>query len=116
MAPMARTWAFVQTRSENNGVKGARRAIISGGRSTGVSPGSVACVPPSILVNDPRDLLANLAKVELESSSEFLARLHRSLPSRPRIEPGNLATVSRRNVTRLAWLPPVGQETEKLPY
>src|SRR5512142_1140239 len=36
IAPTARTWALAQARSENNGTKAASRAMISGGRSTGV--------------------------------------------------------------------------------
>lgn len=36
IAPTARTWALAQARSENYGAKEASRAMISGGRSTGV--------------------------------------------------------------------------------
>jgi hypothetical protein len=36
IAPTARTWALAQARSENKGAKAASRAMISGGRSTGV--------------------------------------------------------------------------------
>src|SRR5512142_1740398 len=35
MAPTARSWALIQTRSENSGAKVTRRATISGGRSKG---------------------------------------------------------------------------------
>src|SRR5512135_1834325 len=73
-APMARSWALVQTRSENNGAKVARMATISGGRSTGVISRPTACVPPSILVKDPRGLPANLAKVEGEGGDRFEIR------------------------------------------
>src|SRR5512135_1337313 len=74
-APMARSWALVQTRSENNGAKVARMATISGGRSTGVISRPTVCVPSSILVKDPRGLPANLAKVEKQRQAQDAVRL-----------------------------------------
>src|SRR5512135_1095838 len=67
MAPTASIWALAPARSETNGAQAASRAMISGGRSTGVvSRVGGSSTPPSILVNDPLDLRANLAKVELQ--------------------------------------------------
>src|SRR4051812_44521518 len=90
-APMARSWALVQTRSENNGAKVARMATISGGGSTGDVSRRMACVLPSILVNDPLGLPANLAKVEFYGALTIAAVNSRN----PSCSPGLLQRLVR---------------------